>query len=86
MLRGMADVEANPGFNGYNSPESACPKGMGFSTQSRIYFVNNIEIIHRKREKLIFSYAYAPADALITDIAPFILTPVFSRRQQEQNH
>jgi len=39
MLHGMADVEANPGFSCYNSPESARPKGMGFSTQSRIYFV-----------------------------------------------
>lgn len=31
MLHGMADVEQNLGFHGYNSPESACPKGSLFT-------------------------------------------------------
>lgn len=35
MLRGIADVERNQGFYGYNSPESAYPKGKGFFTQNK---------------------------------------------------
>lgn len=53
MLHGIADVERNLRFYGYNSPESAYPKGKGlFYPEQREHFCKAVsQEMHRKGAK-----------------------------------